>query len=525
MNFPLEGRNSCFIKNCSLMLLSLASLTWMPASQAETPEEATAQVQVWKAEAARLTKQGKTAEAAQAQAYVKQWEEIAKGGTAPTNAVPEASPAANAAATPNANDAAAVVNPAQQVALKAQQERLVAEQAQRDDAKAKEDRLSNGLQAAITGGDYNQAKNFINQGARPTQELVQMAVDGGYTGIAYLLMKSGAPNDAGVLGRALLKAVQTQDRERVNNLIKLGANANYSEGEITPLSIAARNGDIGLIGILLAAGANRDPNDLGRVMFTAVEQGERDKVANLLKMGANPNYAKEGESALSLSLNRGDFGMAGALIAGGAAADGGVLGKALFQTVERGESDKIPQLIKLGADVNYSASGVTPLTIAINNNNIDIANILVRSGATDPSGRFGKKAFDAALDGDLPWIGVLAKVPSYANYRNGQGETPLHAAASTGQTSAVTTLLAAGVDPNILTVKNWTPLHHAARFGHKLALINLLKAGADVYAVNSDGNDAVKLAHLALRDNKNEIDSRGVLEYLNLWMQHHPRAQ
>lgn len=525
MNFPLDGRNSRFIKNCSLILLSLTALTWLSTSQAETAAEAAVQAQVWKAEAARLTKQGKTAEAAQAQAYVKQWEELAKqGNTANTTATtPEANSASPAATA--ATNKGVTVSPEQEAALKVQQERLAAEQAKRDEAKAKEDRLSNGLQAAITQGDYNQAKNFINQGARPTQELVQMAVDGGYTGIAYLLMKSGAPNDAGVLGRALLKAVQMQDRERVNNLIKLGANVNYAEGEVTPASIAARNGDIGLIGILLAAGAQRDPNDLGRIMFTAVEQGEREKVANLLKMGANPNYAKDGESALSTALNRGDFGMAGALIAGGAAADAGVLGKALFQSVERGETDKIPQLIKLGADVNYSASGITPLTIAINNNNLDIANILVRSGATDPSGRFGKKTFDAALDGDLAWIAVLAKVPSYANYRNGQGETPLHAAASTGQTSAVTTLLAAGVDPNILTVKNWTPLHHAARFGHKLALINLLKAGSDVYAVNSDGNDAMKLANLALRDNKNEIDSRGVLEYLHLWMQHHPRAQ
>ncbi len=525
MNFPLEGRNSCFIKNCSLMLLSLTTWAWISAAQAETPAEAAAQVQVWKAEATRLTKQGKTAEAAQAQAYVKQWEELAKG-SATANPSPVTATVANpATATTEPINNSAGVDLAQQAALKAQQERLAAEQAKRDEAKAKEDRLSNGLQAAITQGDYNQAKSFINQGARPTQELVQMAIDGGYTGIAYLLMKSGAPNDAGVLGRALLKAVQMQDRDRVNNLIKLGANANYSEGEVTPLSIAARNRDIGLIGILLAAGAQRDPNDLGRVMFTAVEQGEREKVANLLKMGANPNYAKDGESALSLALTRGDFGMAGALIAGGAAADGGVLGKALFQTVERGEADKIPQLIKLGADVNYSASGITPLTIAINNNNLDIANMLVRSGATDPSGRFGKRTFDAALEGDLAWIAVLAKVPSYANYRNGQGETPLHAAASTGQTSAVTTLLAAGVDPNILTVKNWTPLHHAARFGHKLALINLLKAGADVYAVNSDGNDAMKLANLALRDSKNEIDSHGCLEYLNLWIQHHPRAQ
>ena len=519
MNIPLKGWNSSFNKkNCTTLLLSLAVLVSAPTVTAQTVSaaEAQAQIGVWQAEAARLKKAGKTAEAAEAEAYVKEWEKLAKQSPAPVD---------KAAASPAANQASTVNNAAQQAALDAQQQRLAAEQAKRDEQKAKEDRLSNGLQSAITQGDYNQVKNFINQGATPTQEHVQMAVDGGYTGIAYLLMKSGAPNDAGVLGRALLRAVQMQDRERVTNLVKLGANVNYAEGEVTPLSIASRNGDLGLIGILLAAGAQRDANDLGRVMFQAVEQGDREKVANLLKMGANANYAKDGESALSSALNRGDFGMAGALIAGGAAADGGVLGKALFQTVERGEADKVAQLIKLGADVNFSANGVTPLTIAINNNNLDMANILVRSGATDPSGRFGKKAFDAALDGDLAWVAVLAKVPSYANYRNGQGETPLHAAASTGQTAAVTTLLAAGVDPNILTIKNWTPLHHAARFGHKLALINLLKAGADVYAVNSDGNDAMKLAQLALRDTKNEIDSRGVMEYLNLWIQHHPRAQ
>ena len=159
MNFPLEGRNSCFIKKCSL-LLSLVILAWVPFVYAETAAEAEAQIAVWKDEAARLTKEGKTVEAAQAQAYVKQWEGIAKQAVTAT-----ATPMANASTAP-ANTNAAAVNPAQQAALKAQQERLAAEQAQRDDAKAKEDRLSNGLQAAITGGDYNQAKNFINQGAR-----------------------------------------------------------------------------------------------------------------------------------------------------------------------------------------------------------------------------------------------------------------------------------------------------------------------------------------------------------------------
>lgn len=525
MNFPFENRTSCFLNHCSLILFSFAVATWTPASYADNANsvaEAEAQIAVWKAEAARFTKAGKMAEAAEAAANASTWEAIAQEAAAASARPTAAAPAANVGAAPRP---AAGMSPAEQAALKAQQERLAAEQAKRDQQKAQEERLENGLAAAVQQGDYNQAKNFINQGAKPTQELVQTAVDGGYTGIAYLLMKSGAPNDASVLGKALIKAVHMQDRDRVNNLIKLGANPNHAEGEVTPLSVAARNGDIGLIGILIAAGAHRDPNDLGQVMFHAVRQGEREKVSNLLKMGANPNYAMDGESAFSTAINMGDFGMAGILTAGGAAADGRVLGKALFQAVERGEGEKVTQLLKLGADVNYSANGITPLTIAIGSENLDIANMLIRSGATDSSGRYGKKTFDAALTGDMAWIGVLAKIESYANYRNGDGETPLHAAASTGQTGAVTTLLQAGVNPNITTVKSWTPLHHAARFGHKLALINLLKAGADVYAVNSDGNDAAKLAQLALRDAKNEIDSRGCIEYLNLWMQHHPRAQ
>lgn len=474
----------------------LATLMMLPAHA----DDATDQAKEWRRIAAEATKAGKTKEAADAADAAQQWEAIAKQNQASKPAAAQGQAAQAQAADPAAKASAPPV----------------------DDKTA---RLRDGLQQAISDGDYNRAKGFINQGAQPTPEMVQLAVDGGYTGIAYLLSKSGAALDGGVLGRALLKAANAQDQERIKNLIKLGANVNYSENGVTAMSIAARQNNMGMISLLLSQGAQRDPAELGRMLFQAVEQGEHDKARNLIKMGANPDYAQDGASCLSRALDRNDFGMVGALIAGGAAADPSILGKALFQAVEQGEQEKVVNLIKLKADVNFSASGVTPLTVAINSSNLPIANLLVQAGATDPSGRFGKKTFDAALEGDNAWLSILAKVPSYANYRNEQGETPLHAAASTGQTEAVAILLRAGVDPNILTSKNWTPLHHAARFGHQLPVMHLLKAGSDIYAVNSDGYDAYKLATLAPRDTKNDIDSTGVLNYLKLWMNHHPRPQ
>ncbi len=524
MKFLFGRKDSCFLKNILLLSLAVSTLCVPVVNAANyTLSEAEAQVSTWKNQAELATQAGKTAEAAEAMAVVRTWEGIAQQLRA---AAPSQAPApASAAAVAPAVEQSRPMTDAERAAIKAKEAQDAAERARLEQERAKGDRLKSGLATAVTGGDYNQAKSFITQGAVATPELVQLAVDGGYTGIAYLLMKSGAEIGPSVLGKALLRAVQMQDRDRVNNLIKLGANVNYSESTVTPLSIAARNGDLGLIGILLAAGATRDATDLGRVMFQAVQQGERDKVANLLKMGANANYAQDGTTALSNALDRGDFGMASVLISGGSASDPRVLGSALYKAVEKGNTADVDQLLRLKADVNYSVSGTTPLTIAIGSGNLDIANQLIRAGGTDPSGRYGKKTFEAALAGDMAWINVLAKVESYANYRNGVGETPLHAAASTGQTGAVAALLQAGVPADILTVKNWTPLHHAARFGHQLALMHLLKAGADVYAVNSDGNDAYKLAGLAMRDAKNSIDSQGVLNYLKLWMQFHPRTQ
>lgn len=514
-----------FAKQFSLGCVVALSLYGAQAA-AFTQAEVQEQIQVWRAQVAEAQQSGDASALQYAQGELRNWQALLKSSGAPARpqqaaqtefVVPETRPAPPPAAMSAAEKAAIAAEKARAEALRIQQEKVAA-------ASAREKKLMEGLLGAVTGGDYNQAKSYVTQGAPVTPEIVQIAIDGGYTGIAYLLMKNGGELSPRVMGNAMIKAVHMGDRTRVQNLLKLGATPNYTaENGVTPLSVAARNDDLGLIGVLLAAGAQRDPNELGHVLYKGVEQGNRDKVANLIKMGANANISSKGSTALKLALDRMDYGMASVLINGGAAADPGLLGRSLYEVVQRGDTDKAKLLLKMGANVNYSVDGTTPLALALANENMGMATMLIHSGGQEPSGRFRQRFYDAALEGDMVWINTLAKLENYASFQNGAGESALHAAASTGQTSAVVALIAAGLDPNIRTVKSWTPLHHAARFGHKLPLIHLLKAGSDVYAVNSDGYDALKLAAVAMQDRTRDIDTRGVMEYLRMWVQHHPR--
>ena len=65
-------------------------------------------------------------------------------------------------------------------------------------------------------------------------------------------------------------------------------------------------------------------------------------------------------------------------------------------------------------------------------------------------------------------------------------DTPLHSAAGTGDTAALTALLDAGADPDALdSLGAYTPLHYAARYGHAAAISALLDAGADPNACDA----------------------------------------
>ena len=526
-------KRCCLLMTTGLLYGSVLSLG--NAAALPPMSEARAQVGVWQGELNKATRSGDAAGAAAARSQIRDWEAIVQQLEAEQKRqallkkAREDAGKADEIARIRGIKVPAHLQGDQRVLYILRQDQIMEEQEKTAKEKALQAQLRGQLNQAITAGDYNRAKGFVSQGAKADIDSIQLALNGGYTGIAYLLLKS---NDKllrsdidRALGKAMIKAAQMGSQDRINNLVKLGADPNYTEGNMTPMIAASRSGSMSAISALLAQGARRDPQELGKLLFQAVRKGDQNTTANLLKMGAAPNLGEDGATPLSTAIDAGNFGLATILINGGATADPRVLGRALYRAVEQGREDQVTLLLKMGANVNYTAGGLAPLTLALNKENMSLANLLINAGADDPSGLYGRKLFDAALDGDLAWISTLSKIEKYRNYRNGQGETPLHAAASRGNSKAVDILLAAGANPNIQTVKNWAPLHHAARFGHKFALMQLLKGGADVYAVNSDGYDAYQLAAVAMRNSKNTLDNAGILEYIKVWQQYHPRSQ
>lgn len=66
----------------------------------------------------------------------------------------------------------------------------------------------------------------------------------------------------------------------------------------------------------------------------------------------------------------------------------------------------------------------------------------------------------------VEFLNDLADLGASIDLIDDRGYTPLHLAATYGRTSAVTSLLRRGADPNISAHAGDTPLHYACQNGH-----------------------------------------------------------
>jgi ankyrin repeat protein len=209
----------------------------------------------------------------------------------------------------------------------------------------------------------------------------------------------------------------------VSLLIEAGAQVNvYNEKKETPLQLAAESGNVKVGQILISHGAdvNEHRDTTSEPMLIAIENENVDFAKLLLQNGvdiqssrrAYLNYAAKYNKPESIkwlargyNINEEDHSHK----------------TVLFEAVENGSLEAARMLIDLGANVNaMDASKREPLYFAVNNGNTEMARLLIEKGAkinnVSEGGETAKRI--AVKQGNLEMIELLFSTDNFNINRN-----------------------------------------------------------------------------------------------------------
>jgi serine/threonine-protein phosphatase 6 regulatory ankyrin repeat subunit B len=349
-----------------------------------------------------------------------------------------------------------------------------------------------------------------------------------------LLLKSGVPADSWDNNSAItaLQRVAISGHKDIAELL-ISHGAQINKGPNTPLYYAVENGHKDLVELLLAHGADltvrnnwgtgkialeialeKDRKDIAELLIAhgaeapnlhlAVQIGNLDKVNEFLSQEIDINSKDEqGKTPLIYAVDNSHEGIAELLITHGA--DVNIKDEngrtPLCSAVLSGDLEIAELLISKGADVNEKLNDFSLLRYALWLENIDMARLLVHSGAPfDVADRDGQTAFRHAVD-----YGQKELVDLFVS--KGADVSNIYKAASVGDIARVKALIEQGVDVNAKDEFGWTSLYWAASMGQKEVAEFLLNAGAwpDVQAEDgrtplyqASGVDAADLIELLI---------------------------
>lgn len=231
----------------------------------------------------------------------------------------------------------------------------------------------------------------------------------------------------------LLSAVEEGNRERIEELLAQNANIEVTDhAGRTVLMVAALKGKAEAVKVLLTKGSNAKATTKGGL--TPLHLASNSEVVRLLVAAGADIHQKDADDRLPLMYACG-----------------------------RGNLDAVQTLLEMGADVNArDMHGVTPLILAIEPGHVEVARLLLEKGA-DPGYRHPKT-----------------------------GGAALHFTAVFGKVEIARALLEHGTDVNVPDSKGDTPLILAARFNQIAAVRLFLEKGANVAWKNHAGHDAEK---------------------------------
>jgi len=327
---------------------------------------------------------------------------------------------------------------------------------------------------------------------------------------------------------------------------------------VTPLSLACANGNLAIIELLLAAGADANaPIHGGETpLMTAARTGKIAPVQALLARGAAVNAKLPGgQTALMWAAAEGHAVVVEALLAAGADLGASVYTglNAMLFAVRAGHIELVRMLLKAGVDINAVTAptrtgnklpkkGNSALTLAVENGHFEVASLLLDLGANPNDLRCGYAPLHILAWIRKPDIGedegdpipedhgnvtseqlirhLVAKGadvnlrltggPSSGGRINRKGCTPFMLAADTADTAFMKLLVELGADPKITNVDGCTPLMAAAGLGTRSAEEEagtddeaieacgyLLGLGADINVISANGDTAMHGAAFA----------------------------
>ena len=167
----------------------------------------------------------------------------------------------------------------------------------------------------------------------------------------------------------------------------------------------------------------------------------------------------------------------------------------LNQAVSGDDIDRVKELIVRGANVNGKDDGyskVTPLFIAVGNGNVEIARLLLESGAKVNVRDAERQTPIMRLDddSDAAMVELLIQHGAKIDLEDKEGNTALILAAENAAAEVIDALIKAGAEVNAANDEGQTALMNAAYADDVETVRLLLIAGADVNAKNREGETA-----------------------------------